>query len=132
MLERSRREGLDRYSRVSKRPRLSQFRQDRRRIVASAGCLKKSTRSFQNFVRGGPSECREVCRHYAILRSLAGVKRLGHSAEVLAQSCAFARRNAQGGENMRQIEAIQLRDSGGRAHDTDGACRMKAFFVMPR
>ena len=64
---------------------LPSFSHDGVGIEAAAGGLEKCKRALENIRRGGPAERREIGGDGAVLGPVAGLERLGHRAEVVAE-----------------------------------------------
>src|SRR5687767_8557310 len=59
-------------------------------IIAAGHDLKKPSLRLENVGGGGETTLSKQGRRYTVLSRAAGVKRLGHGAEVLAQSGGHA------------------------------------------
>src|SRR3546814_6316106 len=73
---------------------------------------------FQDLVGGGPAVSCELRGDHAALRGAAGVERLRHGAEVLAQSRRLA---AGDGERALQRFAIEAHEATGGGSGSEGA-----------
>ena len=105
MRERAARMRLDRHAGERERPRIAELAVDHLGAVAAAGGAKETAVGFESVRRGGEAERRELGGDHAALRRAAGVERLGHRAEVLAQA-----RRLRGADA--QARAASLRDRG--------------------
>src|SRR4051812_467827 len=95
---------FDRNARRAKCPWISEFVDNRFRIVAAARGFEKAARRLQNLVGCGPAEPRQLHGDDARLRRTTGVERLRHSSEVLAQPSGLAGGDPQSPESLVAIK----------------------------
>src|SRR2546428_1955572 len=130
MRQRARRKWLNGNSGRGKGPRVAEPVHDGARIESAAGSLKEAESYFQNIGRGGPAQSRKIHGDGAIFGGVPGVERLGHGAEIVAQSSALCRRHAQGICRLLWIKAAQLGAGRRAAKRAAGAGGMKSVIVV--
>ena len=81
------------------------------------------------FVRGHPCAC-ELGRDDGAARSMAGVERLRHAAEITGQSACLAGRKPEGVAHLLLIELEQARCDGGAPKDAGSHRRVPAIQIM--
>src|SRR5579863_1273001 len=94
--ERARRMRLDGDAGRGERPRLSEPADDCGGIEAAAFGLEEAERRLEDVVGCGPAERGEIDGDGAVLRGVAGLERLGHRAEIIAETSAFGGGDADG------------------------------------
>ena len=130
MRQRARRKWLNGNSGRGQGPRVAEPVHDGARIESAAGSLKETERSFQDVGSSGPAQRRKIHGHGAVLSGVPGVERLGHGAEIVAQSSALCRRHAQGICRLLCIKAAQLGAGRRAAKRAAGAGGMKSVIVV--
>src|SRR6266853_1378786 len=111
---------LDRNARRHERPRLSQAADDSVGIEAAALRLKEAEWRFENVIRGGPSERREVDGQSPIFGGVSCLEWLRHRAEIIPEAAAFGCHNTERIRSLQWIQAAQL--GAGRGATERSAC----------
>ena len=105
---------------------------DHLRAVATACRAEKTTVGFESDGRRGETQRGELGGDNAALRRAAGVKWLGHGAEVLPQPAGLACAQAQGATGGFTVEFEQPSGARCRANSSAGGGAVKALLVMSR
>src|SRR3546814_13194137 len=108
---------LDGDARLLEGPGRAELAGDGLHVVAAAGRAEEAAWRFQDLVGGGPAVSCELRGDHAALRGAAGVERLRHGAEVLAQSRRLA---AGDGERALQRFAIEAHEATGGGSGSEG------------
>ena len=105
---------------------------DLRQIAGCGEHMRKTPRSFDaTLARGEASLCEKRGR-VTVLRRPAGVKRLSHRPEHLAQAGGLRRSQAERPHHLLLVETNQLADTGRGAEDADRAGHVPADVVVRR
>src|SRR5581483_3430093 len=103
-----------------------------RRSIGTPVGVKEPARSLQYSVSSAPTECGQVSGKNANLGRMAGMERLHHGPEILAQTTGLARRNGECAFDLICLKAAQLSASGSATKDTARSGGVKAIFIMAR
>src|SRR6266404_358614 len=132
MRERSRLERFDGDTGGSEGPRVAEFVLNGVEIIAAARRMEKAARRFQYLVGGGPAELRQSGGDNTRLCCAAGMKRLGHRAEILSQAGRLSAGDPQCKQSAVEIEALQLGDCCGGPKCAAGSGAVKTLIIMTR
>ena len=114
-----------------KRPRLAQLAGDRIGAVAASCRTEEAAVGFECDRRCGEAERRDFGGDEPALRGAARMKRLGHRAEVLAQSGGLARADSERAAGGLAIQAEEAGGSCGSPDRTAGRRAVETVLVVP-
>ena len=123
---------LDRDTGKGEGPRIAEPAVDHVGAVAAARCAEKPAVGFETVQRRREPERRQLRRHDAAFGGASRMKRLGHRAEVFAQSGGLGGAEAQRAPRGFAIEAEQLRGARGGADRTAGRGAVEAVLIVAR
>ena len=103
---------------------------DLRQIVVRRLHGGEAARPFDAALAGGEARLRQQRRRVAVLRRAAGMKRLAHRAEHLAQPGRLRGRQADRPHHLLLVKPEQLADRGRRAEHAGGAGDVPADIVV--
>ena len=123
---------LDRDAGEGEGPRIAEPPIDRLGAIATARGTEKSTLGLQSVRRCSKAKRRHLRRDYAAFGGASRMKRLGHGAEVFAQSGGLRGAQAQCAARGFAIETEELRGARGSADRAAGRSAVEAVLIVAR
>src|SRR5262249_17381583 len=128
--QRSARMRLDGHAGRRERPWISKLAVDHLAAVAASRSAKGAAIRLQADRRSREPERGELRCNNAAFRGAAGVKGLGHGAEVFAQAAGLAATDTQGATRALAVQAQYARRAGGGADRAAGRGAVETVLVV--